>query len=189
MTRAGARWGCFLPDLTRLASGSSTTNLPRLHIVRARAKCNPPGAWTGSCTGRPMPVSALDPRLQSDTLPVAQLSLSALRLMNDRRWPWVVLVPRRDTVELYELTRKDRILLMEEIAEVSAALKRVTRTEKINVGSLGNLVPQLHVHLVGRSKSDPAWPGPVWGFGTAEPYPPADAEALVQRLRDAVVLP
>ncbi len=136
-----------------------------------------------------MPVSALHPRLQSDTLPVAQLSLSELRLMADRRWPWVILVPRRECVEIHDLARKDRILLMEEIAEVSAALKRVTGAAKINIGSLGNMVPQLHVHVVGRSEGDPAWPGPVWGVGTAEPYAEREAEALSQRLRDAVVRP
>lgn len=132
---------------------------------------------------------ALHPRLQSDTLPVAQLSLSELRLMADSRWPWAILVPRRDGTEIHSLARRDRILLMEEIAEVSAALKRVTGAARINVGALGNMVPQLHVHIVGRSEGDPNWPGPVWRYGQAEPYAGREAEALAQRLRDAVVRP
>lgn len=149
----------------------------------------PAGGRAGPTTGTVMPSFALHPRLSADTMPVAQLSLSELRLMRDRRWPWLILVPRREVVELHDLMRKDRILLMEEIAEISAALKRLTDATKINVGALGNMVPQLHVHVIARRESDPAWPGPVWGHGEREDYATDDANAFVRRIRDSIVRP
>lgn len=109
--------------------------------------------------------------------------------MNDRRWPWLILVPRREAVEIHELERKDRIFLTEEAAEIGACLKRMTGATKINIGALGNLVPQLHLHVVARREDDPAWPGPVWGFGEREPYPSGAGEAFAARIRDAVVRP
>ena len=127
---------------------------------------------------------ALDPRLAADTVPVAALGLCELRLMNDRRYPWLVLVPRRPgAVELHALPAADRKLLMDEIALAAAALAEVAPEAKINVATLGNVVRQLHVHVVARTSGDAAWPGPVWGHGRAVPYDEAAREALLAALR------
>ena len=125
----------------------------------------------------------LDPRLERDSAPVAELRLSAVRLMRDANYPWLLLVPRRPAVaELIELSREDRILLLDEVALASQALGAVASCEKLNIAALGNVVRQLHVHVVARVSTDPAWPGPVWGHGPAKPYGPGEEEALVSRL-------
>lgn len=122
----------------------------------------------------------LHARLAQDTVEVARWELSLVLLMRERLWPWLVLVPRRPALrEIHELAPADRALLMEEIARVSAALQRATAADKINVGAIGNLVPQFHVHVVARREGDPAWPKPVWG---AMPPEPMDEEALAARL-------
>jgi diadenosine tetraphosphate (Ap4A) HIT family hydrolase len=114
----------------------------------------------------------LDPRLVADTIPVGALPLCEVRLMDRRAWPWLVLVPRRaGAVEVHDLRPADRARLIEEIALVARVLKRVERADKINVGSLGNVVAQLHVHVVARRKGDRGWPGPVWGVVAPEPWP------------------
>ncbi|HEX9841688.1 MAG TPA: HIT family protein [bacterium] len=118
----------------------------------------------------------LHPRLAQDTQPVARLALCRVLLMNDARVPWLILVPERAGLsELHGLPQHERALLMEEIATASRVLERLYRPDKLNVGALGNLVPQLHVHVIGRYRSDAAWPGPIWGSGPAIPY---DAETL-----------
>ena len=100
--------------------------------------------------------------------------------MNDSRWPWLILVPRRDgLVELTDLDAADRARLIEEAARAADWLKAHAGADKINVGALGNVVRQLHVHVVARCAGDPAWPGPVWGFGAAVPYGETEARALV----------
>ena len=123
---------------------------------------------------------SLDPRLGNDSLFVAALGLSDLWLMNDRRFPWLLLVPRRDDVsEIFDLSPADRIILGDETATIAAALKAATGADKINIGALGNIVRQLHVHIVARFAGDAAWPGPVWGAGMREPYD--DPESAVAR--------
>ncbi|MEM8766884.1 MAG: HIT family protein, partial [Pseudomonadota bacterium] len=108
----------------------------------------------------------LDPTLARDTLAVASLSLSELLLMNDARYPWCILVPRRaDVTEWHHLDSKDQQALNREISAVSPVLAAQPEVQKLNVGALGNRVRQLHVHIVGRHAGDPAWPDPVWGFG------------------------
>ena len=130
---------------------------------------------------------ALDPRLAADTLPIGDLALSSVRLMNDARYPWLILVPRRaEATEIVELDRADRAVLMEEIALASEALRALPGADKINVGALGNVVRQLHVHVVGRRVGDEAWPGPVWGAGVARRYEAGAAAALVEKLRRAL---
>lgn len=125
----------------------------------------------------------LHPRLEADTLFVADWSLSRLLLMNDARFPWLILVPRRAQItELHELAHGERMVLIEEIARAARALKAISGAAKINMGALGNLVPQLHVHVVARRPGDAAWPGPVWGHGTPAPYRSADSAALLARL-------
>ena len=129
---------------------------------------------------------ALDPRLAADTLPVAALGLSDLRLMNDRRFPWLVLVPRRPGMsEIIDLSGADRAALLGEMVQVSGALRAATACDKLNVGALGNIVRQLHVHVVARFARDAAWPGPVWGSGAAIPYAPGEAERLLAQLTAA----
>jgi diadenosine tetraphosphate (Ap4A) HIT family hydrolase len=130
----------------------------------------------------------LDPRLAADTYEIGDLALSRALLMNDARYPWLILAPRRaDLVEIADLDRVDRAVLIEEIALVSAALRALPGVEKINVGALGNIVRQLHVHVVGRAVGDAAWPGPVWSAGAARRYQPDAAAALVEGFRRALM--
>ncbi len=133
-----------------------------------------------------MPAFQLHPRLAEDTQIIGELSLCRLLLLNDRRFPWCVLVPRRpDLRELHDLPEDDLARLMTEVVAVSRALESHCNTFKINIGALGNLVPQLHVHVVGRRKDDDAWPGPVWGHSQAIPYEEAEAARLRNALREA----
>ena len=126
----------------------------------------------------------LDPRLEADSLPVTDLALSTVRLMNDATYPWLLLVPKRpDLAELIDLDAADRAVLMEEIAAASKALKAITLCTKLNVGALGNIVRQLHIHVIARFDTDPAWPGPVWGTGAPRPWEPASAAETIAKLR------
>jgi diadenosine tetraphosphate (Ap4A) HIT family hydrolase len=114
---------------------------------------------------------ALDARLDGDSEHVMWLSLCELRLMNDSRWPWLILIPQRQKItEVHDLTPLDQAMLTFETNMVAESLKRLTGCEKINTGALGNIVRQLHVHVIARNEGDPAWPGPVWGHGLREPY-------------------
>ena len=125
----------------------------------------------------------LDPRIAADSVALCQLPLCRLRLMNDSRFPWLILIPARPNLrEIHAVEAVGRQILMGEIALVSAALQRVTGAEKMNIGALGNLVPQLHIHVVARFARDAAWPGPVWGFGSAEPYHSDSLHALKDKL-------
>lgn len=125
----------------------------------------------------------LHPRLEADAVFVADWPLSRVLLMNDARYAWLVLVPRRaGAVELFDLDPADRSALMEETAHAARLLKSVAKVAKINVGALGNLVPQLHVHVVARSPGDPAWPGPVWGHSPAVPYDASARGAMIGQI-------
>jgi diadenosine tetraphosphate (Ap4A) HIT family hydrolase len=124
----------------------------------------------------------LDPRLAGDSLPVGDLALSSVLLLNDSRFPWFVLVPRRAAVsELTDLSDQDAAALMDEIRIATRVMLDLAKPDKVNVAAIGNIVSQLHVHVIGRFHSDPAWPGPVWGFGTRTPYPAHAAAALIER--------
>lgn len=113
----------------------------------------------------------LDTRLAADTFVLGDMLLSRVLLMNDARFPWLIIVPRRPALrELTDLASTERSILMEEIARASTALMEATQAEKLNVAALGNQVPQLHVHVIARFVGDPAWPNPVWGRGQATPY-------------------
>ncbi len=134
-----------------------------------------------------MTAFSLDPRLAADTHPLGDLALSRLLLMNDETYPWLVLVPRRaGLVELIDLAPDERHVLMDEIALVSEALRDVTRPVKLNVGALGNMVRQLHVHVIARFETDPAWAGPVWGKVPARPYSENSARDVAERLAAAI---
>lgn len=124
----------------------------------------------------------LHTQLVKDTVTVGDLGLCRVLLCNDAQYPWLILVPRReDVVELFQLSRIDQQQLLDEISTVSAALAGHFRADKMNVAALGNVVPQLHVHVVARFSGDPAWPRPIWGAHPAQPY---EDGALQQRLLD-----
>jgi len=130
----------------------------------------------------------LDSKLRADSLTVGELPLCDLRLMNDSRFHWCLLVPRiPEITELHHLPTAHRPSLMSEIETVSNYLLENTVASKINVATLGNIVPQLHVHVIGRHTQDPAWPNSVWAAGSAEHYTKADAEALIMDLRAALI--
>lgn len=126
----------------------------------------------------------LDPRLAADTAFVADWGLSRVLLMDDARFPWLILVPRRDgLVELDDLAPEEQVQLLGEINRAMALLRNAAPCGKLNVGALGNMVRQLHVHVVARREGDAAWPGPVWGSGAAVRYEESTREALITKLR------
>ena len=121
----------------------------------------------------------LSPRLAADSVFLADGPLSQIRLMDDSRFPWLMLVPRRGELgEWMELSDADLILLATEIRQAEDVLARAFRPDKLNIGALGNIVRQFHVHVIGRFTHDAAWPGPVWGNGERVPYEPAQRERL-----------
>lgn len=132
-------------------------------------------------------VFELDPRLAADTLAIGDLPLCRVLLMRDSRFAWLVLVPRHaGLVEVADLAEADRAALWREVDLAGAALRAVAPCDKLNIGALGNIVRQLHVHVVARVERDAAWPGPVWGSGTAVAY--ADIQTVAARLREALRL-
>lgn len=127
----------------------------------------------------------LDPRLQRDSLFIVDGPLSQLRLMDDARFPWLVLVPRiGGASEWIDLDGAGQRLLLAEINQAGQALRALGPCDKLNIGALGNIVRQLHVHVVARRENDAAWPGPVWGSGPAIPYLEAEREQRLKILRD-----
>ncbi|MFT4196512.1 MAG: HIT family protein [Pseudoxanthomonas sp.] len=126
----------------------------------------------------------LDPRLAADSAFVADGPLSQVRLMDDARFPWLLLVPRvAGASEWTELDGAQQRLLLAEINRVGTLVQAEAGVEKLNIGALGNLVRQLHVHLVGRRAGDPAWPGPVWGSGPAQRFAQDQLRARVEHWR------
>jgi diadenosine tetraphosphate (Ap4A) HIT family hydrolase len=122
----------------------------------------------------------IDDRLARDTLVIGDLPLSRLLLMNDARWPWLILVPRREgMVEMTDLEPPDRTQIMDGADRAVRFLKDHARADKINVGALGNIIRQLHLRIVARVVGDPACSGPVWGHGEPAPYGDDSARALV----------
>jgi diadenosine tetraphosphate (Ap4A) HIT family hydrolase len=129
----------------------------------------------------PPPRYELHPQLAADTHPLAVLELCDLRLMDDANYPWLVLVPRVAAArEMIDLDGDQRHRLTDEIDLAARLLREAFQPHKLNIAALGNLVPQLHVHVIAREETDPAWPAPVWGRVAARPYPP---ESLVERVR------
>ena len=126
----------------------------------------------------------LDPRLAADTVAVLDLPLSSLLMMRDGNYPWLILVPRHaGAVEILDLDAADRARLWAEVEAVAAALAAETRADKLNVAALGNVVSQLHVHVIARFRDDAAWPAPVWGRVAAAPLDPDRARALAEGLK------
>lgn len=126
----------------------------------------------------------LHPQLEADTFTVCALDLCRCLLMNDARFPWLILVPALAHLrELHDVPAARRTDLFDEIEQASRALEVVATPFKINVAALGNQVPQLHIHVIARHQEDAAWPNPVWGSGAAVPYDADRAAELVARLR------
>lgn len=114
---------------------------------------------------------AVDPRIENDSILITELDLCQVRLQNDQRYPWLVLLPKvAELTEAHELTETQQSLLMAESSKVAKALQQVTGCKKINIANLGNVVAQLHWHVVARFENDETWPGPIWGVGTPVPW-------------------
>ena len=129
----------------------------------------------------------LHPQLADDTHPVASWPLSELRLMDDANHPWLILVPRVvEAVELVDLSPQQQAELLREIGVASRLLQSVFKPHKLNIAALGNLVPQLHVHVIARYQEDIAWPRPVWGMAAAKPYTEETLVRRIESLRQAL---
>ena len=127
---------------------------------------------------------SIDPQIERDSVVVGDLPLCQVRLMNDANFPWLLLVPRRrDVSEITDLAESDQAQLMREVALAVGALKAETACHKINVGAIGNMVAQLHVHVVARFRTDTAWPKPVWGQVPARGYDDIALQKLLASLR------
>lgn len=128
----------------------------------------------------------LDQRLHNDTFHLGDLPLCRVLLMNDSRFPWLILVPRTaDISEVFELSATQQAQLWAETTQVANALKTEFNADKMNLATLGNVVKQLHMHVVARYATDAAWPTPVWGNGTAQPYTPEQLASIQQRVAAA----
>jgi diadenosine tetraphosphate (Ap4A) HIT family hydrolase len=129
-------------------------------------------------------VFSLDSRLQQDTLVIGDFPLSRLLLSNDSNYPWFILVPRRDDVsELFQLDDKDQLQLWRETTALAETLKDTFAADKLNVATLGNVVSQLHMHVIVRRRDDAAWPAPVWGRHPAKPYTPEQVSQVREKLK------
>lgn len=127
---------------------------------------------------------ALDSRLQQDTLLIGDFPLCRLLLMKDAHYPWFILVPRREEVsELFQLDAEDQRVLWQETTELAETLKDTFSADKMNVAALGNVVAQLHMHVIVRRRDDAAWPAPVWGRHPAQPYTAEQVAAIRDKLR------
>lgn len=132
----------------------------------------------------------LDSRLAGDTLPVFDNGGVAILLMNDRRWPWLILVPKvAGAEELHDLGPEIGPVVMDIAITAGERLQAMTDCKKINIAAIGNMVRQLHIHVIARNEGDQNWPGPVWGYGTAEPYRESEAAELVAKLREQLFDP
>ena len=145
--------------------------------MNANAAPAPHGAFT------------LDPQLERDTAMVGDLPLSRVLLMNDAGFPWLIAVPRyAGAVELFDLGAAERAQLMGELTLLAQLLKDLTGCHKINIAAIGNVVSQLHVHIVARRRDDPLWPRPVWGAQPPRSYEAAERDRLIEALRHKIEL-
>ena len=133
---------------------------------------------------------ALHEKLEADTRLVADLPLCSCLLMDDARFPWLILVPRIPGLrEFHEVPKNEQPQLLKEIERVSVTLQKISNAHKLNVAALGNQVPQLHIHVIARQTTDSAWPGPVWGVGTTEPYQSDARATFIQALQTELGTP
>ena len=132
----------------------------------------------------------LHPQLAADCVVIGDLALCRLLLMDDANYPWCILVPRRAGIrEIHELSAADQATLLGELTRLSAAMQSAFAADKMNVAALGNVVPQLHVHVIARRVGDAAWPRPVWGAAPPRLYAESEREAVIVRVRESVELP
>lgn len=130
---------------------------------------------------------SLHPQLAADTFEVTKLGLCRVLLMNDSTYPWLILVPERaDVREIHALKEADQQTLMREISHVASVMETLFEADKMNVAALGNMVPQLHVHIIARYEGDAAWPGPVWGKVPAKAYEPAACDDSIAKIKEAL---
>jgi diadenosine tetraphosphate (Ap4A) HIT family hydrolase len=135
----------------------------------------------------PPPPWSLHPQLDKDTTSIGDLPLVRTLLMNDANYPWLVLVPRQaGIVEMIDLADDQQMQLMSEITLLGRVLKDVTGCHKLNIAAIGNVVPQLHIHIVARRRDDAAWPRPIWGAVPARAYEPQERERLISAIRQEV---
>lgn len=131
----------------------------------------------------------LDPRLENDSVFLCDLKLCQARLHKNAAFPWILLIPKRpDIVEILDLNDEDQDTLYNETLFAANMLKKLYKPTKINIATLGNVVPQLHMHVIARSNTDKAWPQPVWNSGVKDDYSPEDLESTVQQLQKALSL-
>ena len=135
------------------------------------------------------PAWSLHAQLQKDTIDIGDLALCRVLVIKDANYPWLLLVPRRpDAVEIIDLDEVEQAQLMTEISRVARALKEVTKCDKLNIAALGNVVPQLHVHIIARRTGDAAWPRPVWGVVGALPHDAEEVQTFISALRRKIWL-
>ncbi len=138
---------------------------------------------------KPASSFALHPQLERDTVNIGDLPLCRVLVIQDANYPWLLLVPRRpEVVEIIDLDEVEQAQLTTEMSRVARALKDITKCTKLNIAALGNVVPQLHVHIIARRDGDAAWPRPVWGVVPAIPHDKAELETFIAALRKKVWL-
>lgn len=134
-------------------------------------------------TALPLNAFHLDPQLESSSLFIKDLDLCQMRLKNDRRFPWIMLIPQRpNIVEIFDLTSTDQHQLWSEITRVTQYMHEHFQAHKMNIETLGNKVRQLHIHIIARFEYDAAWPNSILNFGTAEPYSPEQITQITQKI-------
>lgn len=128
----------------------------------------------------------LDPRLESDSSPIIDLSLCQVRLHHNAAFPWIMLIPQQASLsEIIDLSSSDQLLLMQEIVLSCGIMRDLFNPTKLNVANLGNIVSQLHVHIVARYESDEAWPGPIWNRGITMDYSDDAKKERIEKLKKA----
>ena len=128
-------------------------------------------------------MATLHPRLAADTRALGETELCWLRWMSDQRFAWLIIVPKREGLrEWHHLQADEQLVLLKQVNALAAQLETVTGADKINIGALGNMVPQLHIHVIARFEGDPCWPGPVWGQGQPEPWAEGDQPDWIDKL-------
>ena len=136
-----------------------------------------------------MTAFSLDPRLEGDSVFVCDMPLCTVRVHKNATYPWLILIPRREAVrEIFELNAQEQGMLMEEISRAGRLLKTLCNAHKINVGALGNIVSELHVHIIARDTQDPAWPGPVWGAPHTKAYDENTLKTFIKNLQDGLLV-
>jgi len=129
----------------------------------------------------------LHPRLQQDSIAIAQFELSEIRLINDSQYPWMILVPKRAYIsEVYQLSETDQQLLQQESSWLAKTMAKLYQPDKMNIAAIGNMVPQLHIHHIARYKTDIAWPAPVWGKFDAVPYTEQQISQISSQIKNAL---